>query len=525
MYNIGMEHNTVKVIIDNRVAKLRSRYNYDKLIQYWSYSVSSFIYMRNDNWRRCKYCKRFKHQKHKNHRYTPVWDGKIKLLQRDRVPSGLFWATYKEIEKKERIKFKLHVHNEHVELNDNEDKWVWSKGKYEFQNECNDDIVYNVLLGKGGLVLNATGSGKTRVFAMVASRLDCDLLFIVDQLNLLDQARKDIAKHLGEKVGKVGESKFKLKRVTVATIQTLVIHKEDEKFKKWFKRVEVIFIDELHTMLNKSNFDVIKEARPLSTIGLTATLGLSQKPIRLKSYSLCGPVLYEYPILKGMKDNVLAKGIGIQFMYTNVIENIKGYTAQEAYDEKIVNNSERNWLIGKVISRGHKLRKYIICIVDRLKHLEKLSHRLDSKGIEHKIVSGSYKGKGVSVKDRIKSVSKFEKGKIRVILANKVMKKGVDVKRVDVVINATGRKSKNDAVQIFGRGVRTHEDKSGLIYIDISDMDTSCKKNWLAKAAKSRIRALKKIGIKIKKFRYVEEEDIKLLFKKAEKYLHQEIRR
>lgn len=524
-----MSYKTVHVRLDNKVARLMSRYNYDILIKHWSYSVPSFIYMRNENWRKCKFCKRFKHQEHRHHIYEPIWDGKIKVLQRDRVPSGLFLATYKEIEKTEHIRFKIHERLKTVDKLYEVD-WITSEGKYTFQNDCTDKIYTSIRNGKGGLVLNCTGSGKTRVFAMVASRLDCDLLFIVDQLNLLDQARKDISEHLGEKIGKVGESKFKLRRVTVATIQTLHLHRKDKRFLKWFENVEVIFIDEIHTMLNKSNFDVVDIAKPLATIGLTATLGLSQKPVRLKAFSLTGPVLYSYPILKGMKDNVLSKGIAISFMYNNVIYNIKGYTAQEAYDEKIVRNSERNWLIASVISRGHKLGKYIICIVERLKHLEKLSKRLKAKGIKHKIISGTYKGEGIGVKERVQSVRHFERGKIRVILANKVLKKGVDIKRVDCVINATGRRSKNDAVQIFGRGVRTHEDKSGLIYIDISDASGAGNKydsstNWFTKAAKSRIRALRKIGITVKKFKYVEEEDIKTLFSKADKWLKQEIKR
>jgi superfamily II DNA or RNA helicase len=228
-----------------------------------------------------------------------------------------------------------------------------------------------------------------------------------------------------------------------------------------------------------------------------------------------------------MKDSVLSKGIGLSLLYTNNITNIEGYTAQEAYNEKIVDNSERNWLITSIISRANKLGKYTICLVERLKHLEKLSRRLDSKGIKHKVVSGTFKGKGISVSERLKSKDKFEAGKIRVILANKVMKKGIDIKRVDVTINATGRRSKNDAVQFFGRGVRTHADKSGLINIDITDCDstTSGSKNWFTKAGKSRIRALKKIGITIHKFKYEDEDDIKTLFSKAEKWLDKEIKR
>src|ERR1039458_1311967 len=349
---------------------------------------------------------------------------------------------------------------------------------------------------------------------MAASRLDCDVLMIVDQLDLLDQAKKDISNHLGEKVGKVGESKFKLERVTVATIQTLHLHRKDKKFLKWFEHVEVICIDEIHTMLNRSNFDVINIAKPLSVIGLTATLGLSQKQVRLKAFSLCGPVLYEYPIQQGMKDSVLSKGIVISFLYTNYIRDIKGYTAHEAYNEKIVDNSERNWLITKMIYRANKLGKYTICLVERLRHLEDLSDRLWAKGIKHKVVSGTFKGEGINVQERLKSKDKFEAGKIRVILANKVFKKGVNIKRVDLIINATGRKSKNDAVQIFGRGVRTHADKSGLTCIDITDVDDSYEsgpKNWFAKAGKSRIRALRKVGITVHKYK---DASIRTLFSK-----------
>jgi superfamily II DNA or RNA helicase len=481
--------------------------------------------MRRPWYRKCKICKRPK-QAHKigdeGHRYEPVWDGKIKLLKRDKLPSGLFWATYKEIEKERHIKFKI-KRDVNVPYTKSKRHWILSDGKYDFQNECVDKVVHTICNGKGGLILNATGSGKTRIFAMIASRLDCDLLFVVDQLNLLDQARKDIAEHLGERIGKVGESHFRLGRVTVGTIQTLHAHRKDKKFLQWFKHIDVIAIDEVHTMLGKSNFDVMTIAKPLATIGLTATLGLSQKQTRLKAYSLCGPVLYEYPIKKGMKDEVLSQGIGVQLCYANHIADIAGYSANEAYDTYIVNNAERNHIITRLVSKANKLGKYTIVLVDRLKHLEDLSKRLDKKDILHKVVSGTFKGKHIKVSERIKHVSKFEKGKIRVILANKVMKKGVDIKRVDIVINATGRKSKNDAIQIFGRGVRKHKDKAGLIYIDIADIDTE-RRNWFYKASKSRIKALKQIGISIQKIDYTDELRMIDIFKKAEKLLHKEIK-
>lgn len=65
---------------------------------------------------------------------------------------------------------------------------------------------------------------------------------------------------------------------------------------------------------------------------------------------------------------------------------------------------------------------------------------------------------------------------------------------MDVLIDASAMKSKNNAVQKYGRGVRMQSEKKGLIYIDISD-----KGNRFEKAAKSRITALRKIGVPVYK--------------------------
>jgi len=194
----------------------------------------------------------------------------------------------------------------------------------------------------------------------------------------------------------------------------------------------------------------------------------------------------------------------------------------ELYEERIVNNSERNWVIVRLVKRAVKLGKYVIVLVERVKHLDYLSSRLDKERIPHRVVSGTFRGQYVEVKDRLAHQRHFEKGKIRVIVANKVFNKGVDIHRVDVVINATGRKSANDAIQIFGRGVRTHDDKKGLIHIDISDVDSENKNNPFQKASKRRARALRSVGITVKNFIWEKDGKDKELFRKAEKWLKRE---
>ena len=505
---------TVHIHVEGRVVFLiepfPSKRTYRKLQRQWSFTVPNW------NWMKDRY---------------PNWDGRIKLLKHDNLPAGLFWATYRDVEKEEHVKFKISG-SKHLDIHSRSHRhWVVSEktkdADYRYQNRCVDAIQKKAYKG-GGLVLSATGSGKTRMAAQLASRYKCELLFIVDQINLLDQAQEDIAKHLGEEVGNVGEQKFNLRRVTVATIQTLSIHSRDPRFQHWFRNVDIILIDELHEMLGKRNFNVIDAAKPKLVIGLTATLNLKRKHIRLKAYSLCGPVMYEFPLTKGQEMGVLSKGLAVSVQYDNSIRELDAYDAKSAYDERIVNNAERNHLISRIVKRAHKLHKYTIVLVDRLKQLEEISERLH--GIPRRVVAGSYKGTGIPKLDRVESKSRFESGKIRVIIASKVFKKGVSINRVDVIIDAAGRQSKEDAIQKFGRGVRKHKHKKALIYLDISDIDVYDKqkrrgpnegKNWLYTASKRRIRALKAVGIPVIPFRIKSgsREEIKQMFKQAEDQL------
>src|SRR5216684_2646964 len=98
----------VNVRINNRMVVLLRPYPYESLIDYWSHSVENYQYIiRSRPWyRKCKICKQKKH-KDTDHVYVPIWDGKINFLKRDMLPAGLFYATYKDIQKKEHIKFKI----------------------------------------------------------------------------------------------------------------------------------------------------------------------------------------------------------------------------------------------------------------------------------------------------------------------------------------------------------------------------------------------------------------------------------
>ena len=145
----------IHVNVGNRVVDIQQPYNSVKLLPFWSYTVPQWHFIR----------RKFGYYNWKKKRMEYRWDGKIKLLKNDRVPSGLFWSTYQDIEKELGKRFVIH-HDSSTPEKRSSKHWLKSEGKYSFQNDCVDVMYGACNRGMGGLILNATGSGKTRIAAM-----------------------------------------------------------------------------------------------------------------------------------------------------------------------------------------------------------------------------------------------------------------------------------------------------------------------------------------------------------------------
>jgi superfamily II DNA or RNA helicase len=429
----------------------------------------------------------------------PGWDGYIHLMRDGEMGAGVFLAKKDEIEKTLSVKFKIKDQRLPLAFGPEEVTDLDKEGRI-YQLECVEAMVNASMTG--GLVLQATGSGKTYTTGKFFRRLKGNALFLVDELTLLKQAQDELGSVLGEDIGVIGNSIFDPKRITVGTIQTVHLHRRDKSYSSWTKSLKVIIIDEVHLALNRRNFQTVRSINPPAIFGLTATLELKKKHIAMQAYDLCGPVIYQYPLSQGVEEGYLSRGVAVQvlcdsgkpapvrrgnkrFWFLNRMLGRKDY--QKEYREYIVESEKRNELILSLVQACHSRGKYIIILVERVKHLETLSAMFD--GIPHLLLYGDK-----SVEERVEGKDLFEKGKVRVILTNKIFKKGVNIKRVDVILDGAAMKSKNDAAQKYGRGVRLSDEKLGLIYLDIGDVG-----NRFEKAAKSRISAIKKLGVPIYK--------------------------
>lgn len=408
-----------------------------------------------------------------------VWDGRTRMIRRRKIQTGAFIAYRKEAIAK----------GIDLQIVDSRVRPEFRKGvtsDREYQTDCVDAMIK--ASRTGGIILNATGSGKTFIAGMYFSKLIGTGCFIVDELTLLDQARKELSKVLGEEVGMVGDRIFEPRRITVATIQTMHLHRERTQFKKWSRKIDVILIDELHTQLNRRNIGTVSALPAKAVFGLTATLQTNRRDIMMRATALAGPVIFEYPLQQGIDEGVLSKGICLGIDLVREIpksSDIRAYPIQ--YKKKIVHSRAYNDIIEGLVREGIRRKKYTIVLVENLAHIRILSRRLSD--INHDVVCGAVKRQ-----DRKKTIRRVDSGNLRLVITNKVFKKGVNIKRLDLIIDAASKASSDDTKQKYGRGTRLFHSKNGLIYVDVGHKGIV---NRFEKSTKRRRRALRKIGVPV----------------------------
>ena len=411
------------------------------------------------------------------------WDGRIRFLKGGRLPAGIFRATRKTTEEKLGITFV--VEREYpfapvmrLDQENNTDP----DDKYAFQNRCVERMLGAIKRG-GGVVVAATASGKTKISGDLFRQVSCQCLFVVDQVDLLYQSQKEIAHWLGEPVGVVGDQQYTVERCTVATVQTLKKHLRDSKFVKWYNKVELVIVDELHVQMSRRNFGVLEMISPMARFGLTATLQMTKVNVRMNVWAFAGPVIFRFPIKKAVALDVVSKGQAIQVLFPEG-EAIQDYHI--AYDEEVVHNEAKHQAALMIVRDLIAAGRYVLLLVSRIEHLH-IMDRLFAD-VPHGLAYGE-----ISKDDRARWLKLFEMGKVKLLIANVVFEKGINCKRVDAIVDMAEMRSKNTVIQKYGRGVRQHADKEELIYVDFGTSTGRFRKN-----ARSRLKALRQEEIPVK---------------------------
>jgi superfamily II DNA or RNA helicase len=337
-----------------------------------------------------------------------------------------------------------------------------------YQQEAVDAFFNALPEHKRQLIVLPTGAGKTIVFGATARRYfetvssDKPILVIAHRTELLDQAEQKIQYVWpGVVTGRIqGQRNEQLAQVLIASTQTLVSGRRIPK-------PGLIIYDECHHSRAEGALGVLQrlgvfepDGPPL--LGVTATPSRSD---RTELGDVFEHLTYERTILQMIMDGYLSdvRGIKIEVPGLNLSSIRTTGGDYNAKDLSYVMNIEEalDAVVDAVLTHAPG-RKALVFAVD-VKHAHALAERFQTRGIACAAVDGSMKAE-----DRAAILRAFAENKMRLLVNCQILTEGYDQPDVDAVVIARPTRSQALYVQMVGRALRLHPNKTDALVLDLT---------------------------------------------------------
>jgi superfamily II DNA or RNA helicase len=337
-------------------------------------------------------------------------------------------------------------------------KWVSDKKLYDYQEE----VFEQAKKTGSGVISLPTASGKTEIFLKLMEYFDLPTLIIVDSKMLMYQWNDRIHETFGlkTKVGLVGDNHRNLQSITIGitdSVYRMISGNRQLDF-------PVLCLDECHHVPASTVYSIALKCNAPYRYGLSAT-PRREDGADLKIWAATGPICANISPVDLIKRGILAKPT---FVFEWLApSHISRRTWQEAYDEYIVANHERNEKIVDFITDYVNVGESIYVHVTRIDHGKILS---EMSG--YPFLQGSDK-----TDRRQEAVEKFKSGEVPCLIST-LLGEGYDVPTASVFINAASGKSSVALIQRVGRVLRTTKDKKEAVVIDFVESGRYFSKWW-----------------------------------------------
>lgn len=315
---------------------------------------------------------------------------------------------------------------------------------------------------KQGIIHAVTAAGKTAIILKLIEIVKQKALILVHTEKLFTQWVEEISKVYSipkEEVGVVGYGKFKIKDITVSTVQTAC--KKYDKMNEYFG---IVILDESHHCPAQTFFKTLNNFQATYRVGCTGTLKRKDGKEFL-IYSAFGEVLSRITDEFLLKQNRIHQ-IQVQVIPTNFDcrkfneddEEIE--FSYSEYINEVVSNKERNDLIVSYIIEEIKKKNYCIVSTDRLAHCETLKELITREGFRVKYLRGGkeFKAEGEA------AINQIDKGILHCVIATSVGDEGVNIPKLNrsfIVLRSANNSSR--LIQQAGRVKRAAEGKVDAI--------------------------------------------------------------
>lgn len=296
--------------------------------------------------------------------------------------------------------------------------------------------MFGALSNHRGIISSPTGTGKSFIIALIASRLGLRTLVVVPSLEI----KKQLVEDLGSALMATG-------LVVVENIDSTRLGKLTD--------FDVLIIDEAHHVAAKTYHKLNMKAWTgiYYRFFLTATPFRNDTEEQLLFEAIADRVIYQLTFQQAVAAKMI---VPVEAYYIDIPkQSTDAHTWQQVYNELVVNNDIRNEIIALTLVRLHSIGVSTLCLVREVKHGQILS---DLTGIP--FVHGSDD-------DSRDYIRQFKNGTLKALIGTEgVIGEGVDTKPCEYVIIAGLGKAKSAFMQKVGRTVRNYLKKdSGKVII------------------------------------------------------------
>lgn len=346
-----------------------------------------------------------------------------------------------------------------------------------------------------GILHEATNAGKNLIAAAIFSSFSKKRqgLFLIDNTVIYAQAVKELEELMPGQIGSIQGKKIKWNRITVCMVQSLHnLLKKDFKTREKLAQQDMILIDECDSTAGKKSCKTILG----HCFNAPIRVGLSGTPLNHKEktknrliQSFFGPVIHKITNKELVEQGVSAKPY-LKFVQGNTKHIYPGDFVKE-YRRGVIKSKERNDHIWRIVARQlGKDRGPILILIKNHLHIPYLLSRMPYE-LETTLTYSSVHHK---TRNREGIFENFKQGKIDILIASMIIKRGKNLPSLKTLINAAGGDSETNVLQILGRGLRRQEGvKEKLWLYDFWDYG-----KYLRRHSNHRLRYYKSQGFEVK---------------------------
>jgi superfamily II DNA or RNA helicase len=420
------------------------------------------------------------------------WDGRKVLIYKDQTaPAGCLYRIRDFLEEKLNHDVEVTYKNDYKPCGTRD---IYGLELKPFQKQA----IRRILKYRRGIIQAPVRAGKTAIAAAAIKNIGHYPVWLVtDGKDLVRQTQKDLEYHLQMPIGAFSESKYTHGKVMVTSYSaiTRAISAATEKKGKGprlknktkqrnasllrlIRGAKVVIFDECQHALAPKNRNLLNE---LTSAGYVIGLSGTPKPDGthyLELEAAIGAVIFKVKYETLIKHKRIARPMIVLYQMPYRWYTTGLHEFADVYESNVVQNLYRNRFIADVVKQLHKSNKTVFVMIRKLAH----------GPILRALIPGSVFIQGKMASDiRADLYQSLQDKKINCIIAT-VGKEGLNIPKLDAVVNAEGYKSQVTTMQKMRSLTATEGKKYGII-IDFMD-----RGKFIGKHSKKRVHLYKKMG-------------------------------